>query len=107
MKLSKLIAVLLFVICSYAFAPYDCETTFTVVDCKDVPVAGATITVERCSDKKQFSSVTNNSGQASFSLCKKDICKTKISSVGYEFKVVSKVGNNCNDNNCKIKICSD
>ncbi|MBN9297593.1 MAG: carboxypeptidase regulatory-like domain-containing protein [Filimonas sp.] len=93
--------------CLISFDNKDCKTTFTIKDCKDNPVEGATITVERCSDKKKFNTTTNSKGEGSFPLCKEEICKTKISSVGYESRDVSSVGNNCKGNNCIIKICSD
>jgi hypothetical protein len=85
----------------------DCKTTFTIKDCSNEPVSGATITIERCSDKKLFHTVTDARGEGSFSLCKKEICKTRVAVVGFETKNVPKVGDNCQGNNCTIKICSD
>ncbi|HVX49877.1 MAG TPA: carboxypeptidase-like regulatory domain-containing protein, partial [Chitinophagaceae bacterium] len=78
-----------------------------ITDCDNQPVANAVVTVERCKDKKLFSTVTNSKGQASFPLCKKEICKTRISQVGFNEKDIPKVGDNCNGDNCTIKICSE
>lgn len=90
-----------------SFKSKDCKTTFAIKDCDNKPVVGATITVERCLDKKKFSTLTDSKGEGSFPLCKEEICKTKVSLVGFESKDVPKVGDNCKGNNCTIKICSD
>ncbi len=87
--------------------PLDCKTTLIITDCADQGVEGVTVTVERCSDRKAFFTITDSKGQAFFALCKKEICKTKLSFVGAEPKEVPKVGDDCKGDKCTIKLCSN
>jgi hypothetical protein len=86
-----------------------CKTTFRITDCDNQPVQSATITVERCSDRKLFHTVTDSNGKGSFPLCKNEICSTKVTMVGMEEKKVRGVGDSCSgpDTNlqCQLKIC--
>lgn len=97
--------------CLLLLHPSDCSTTFIIRDCDNIAVVGASVTVERCTDKKLFTSVTNSKGEATFPLCKTTICRVKVAYAGYATKdIKGNIGENCKGDqnaNCDIKICSD
>ena len=93
-----------------AHVSFTCTTKVVVTDCDDKPVANATVVLETCKDKKKFAVSTDSNGEASFDLCKSDICRISISYVGYNVKEISNVKDCCKggtDSVCKIKLCSE
>ena len=87
----------------------DCKTSFVITDCTNTPVAGASVLITKCSDGKVLGSSTDVNGKASFAVCKSDICKTRVTFVGYTEKSKNGVAGDCSgsdkNSTCKLNIC--
>lgn len=88
----------------------DCTTSVVVTDCQDKPVSNATVLIETCKKKEKKFIVTNLKGEATFAICKDDICRINISVVGYSDKEIKRVSEVCKgqiNTTCSIKICDE
>lgn len=87
----------------------ECTTTFEVTDCDGEPVIGANVIIETC-EGEEISSVTDIDGKARFKVCSKDICKVRISYIGYATYSTSNISDECTvdeegNATCELKIC--
>ncbi|MDB5117683.1 MAG: hypothetical protein JWQ79_3175 [Mucilaginibacter sp.] len=103
----KTICILFILALTFLGSRNECKTTFVVTDCNNEGVPGATVTVSMCKDNQTKSLSTNVSGKAVFTICKKDICKIKITAVGFEPTLASDCSGPADNTTCKVKICKD
>lgn len=84
-----------------------CTTTFVVQDCDGSAVESAQVSIQACcGDNQKSAKKTNSSGEATFPVCAKDICKRRIVLSGF---ATSESAGNCTesdgDSRCTVKIC--
>src|ERR1700743_3337657 len=86
-----------------------CKTSFVVNDCDGKPIPGVTVSITICSTKKDAATTTNSKGIATFPVCKSDICKSRITFIGYQGNTKNGLIGDCSgsDSNttCKINLC--